>query len=117
MYWNTSGLITWSMFNHMDNEASKRFIMHDLTLVWHVWYKSGQTSWSTLVMYYAYWLSNKLYHGDNINTETHDIAFTTATKLQLCPKKYMCVSDHMGLQNRVGRSGFFFGNIFVWSFE
>ena len=25
----------------------------------------------------------------------------------------MCVSDHMGLQNRVGRSGFFVCNIFV----
>ena len=25
----------------------------------------------------------------------------------------MCVSNHMGLQNRVGRSGFFVCNIFV----
>ena len=31
-------------------------------------------------------------------------------------KKNMCVSDHMGLQNRVGRSGFFFCNIFLFSF-
>ena len=27
----------------------------------------------------------------------------------------MCVSDHIGLQNRVGRSGFFFCNIFLLS--
>ena len=30
----------------------------------------------------------------------------------------MCVSDHMGLQNRVGRSGFIlFGNIFLLFLE
>ena len=28
--------------------------------------------------------------------------------LNKATQKYMCVSDHMGLQNRVGRSGFFF---------
>ena len=28
-------------------------------------------------------------------------------------KKNMCVSDHMGIQNRVGRSGFFFA-IFLY---
>ena len=29
-------------------------------------------------------------------------------------KKYMSVSDHMGLQNRVGRSGIFFFAIFCY---
>ena len=32
-------------------------------------------------------------------------------------KKNMCVSDFIGLQNRVGRSEFFFWNIFVLSLE